>query len=44
MIGAINFGKDITEKDINGWATGANEFSLDFPDEEIIQHANRNES
>ena len=32
---------DITEEDINDWATGANEFLLDFSDEEIIQHAKR---
>lgn len=44
MIGAMNFSNDITEEDINDWATGANEISLDFSDEEIIQHAKRNES
>ena len=44
MIGAKNFSNDTSEEDINDWATGANEYSLDFSDEEIIQHAKRKES
>ena len=43
MIEAMNISNDITEEDINDWATDANEFSLDFFDEEIIQHAKRKE-
>ena len=35
MIGAMNIGNDITKEDINDWATGVNEFSLNFSDEEI---------
>ncbi|XP_065368850.1 tigger transposable element-derived protein 6-like [Calliphora vicina] len=44
MIGTMNISNDITEEDINDWATGANEVLLDFSDEEIIQHAKRKES
>ena len=39
MFGAMNISNDITEEDINDWATGTNEFSVDFSDEEVIQHA-----
>ena len=40
----MNISNDITEEDIDDWATGANEFSLDFFDEEIIRHTKRKES
>ena len=30
MIGVMNVRNDIAEEDINGWATGANELSLDL--------------
>ena len=39
LIGAMKFCNDLTEKDITDWSTGANEISLEFSDEEIIQHA-----
>ena len=38
MIGAMNISSDIT-KDVNGLATGINEFSLDFSYEKIIQES-----
>lgn len=44
MIGAMNFSNEITEQDINDWATGANECLLDFSDEDIIQLANPNDT
>ena len=44
MIEAMNISNGITEDDINDWTSGENEFSLDFSDEEIIQHAKRKES
>ena len=39
LIGAMKFSDDLTEKDINDWATGAIEFLLEFSEEEMIQHA-----
>ena len=33
MIKAMNISNNITEEDINDWTTDANEFSLDFSDE-----------
>ena len=35
----MNNSNNTTEEDINDWESGANEFSLDFSNEEIIQHA-----
>ena len=39
IIGAISLNNEITEKEINEWATGVNEFSMDLSDNEIIEHA-----
>ena len=44
MIGTMNINIDITEEDINPWATVANEFSWDFSNEEIKPYAKRKES
>lgn len=39
MIGAISLNNEITEKEINDWATGLNEISMNFSDDEIIENA-----